>query len=314
QHIPTNVSIQHESAVTHINLSRNIRDQVILSRRADGCTTKEIKLKLLAPFNGISKEQLEQHNNYIRDDTGPWTILHRLSIEELKKSESVLYYQQEDRTVTSNSSQHYYQLTVSDNMWLEQARDYGSFCFSIDAKYDLNNDKAPTYSCSYVSRRFNQGRLKVLQNNVLEVQGHKDFLYYQKNGYDIFLPIEKQIIEKDPFRPSELSRQRRTVIDLPEINNNNTTIDNNVDEDINLSVLNEDSPTILVEDYQYQDAKLVPNIDGISESLSTSSIQFKLNNVEQSMDWNRKEFAKECKLRNIRLDDDDTVNAIKIIS
>ncbi|KAF0434974.1 hypothetical protein F8M41_004829 [Gigaspora margarita] len=110
------------------------------------------------------------------------------------------------------------------------------------------------------------------------------------------------------------------------------------DEDINLSVLNEDSPTILVEDYLYQDAKLVPNIDGISESLSTSSIQFKLNNVEnfesvplsrrrkiensaleklfeeQSMDWNRKEFAKECNLRNIRLDDDDTVNAIKIIS
>ncbi|CAG8766783.1 13402_t:CDS:2, partial [Gigaspora rosea] len=59
QHIPTNVFTQHESAVTHLNLSRNIRDQVILSRRADGCTMKEIKLKLLAPFNGISKEQLE---------------------------------------------------------------------------------------------------------------------------------------------------------------------------------------------------------------------------------------------------------------
>ncbi|CAG8786094.1 3087_t:CDS:2, partial [Gigaspora rosea] len=122
QHIPTNVSIQHKSAIMRLNLT---------------------------PFNGISKEQLEQHNkyrtdicnerklqqllerndSYIRDDTGPWTILHRLIIEELKKSGSVLYYQQEDQTVASNSSQHYYQLTVSNNIWLEQARDYGSFCF-----------------------------------------------------------------------------------------------------------------------------------------------------------------------------------------
>ncbi|RIB06759.1 hypothetical protein C2G38_2046542 [Gigaspora rosea] len=228
-----------------------------------------------------------------------------------------------------------------------------------------------------------------IKNNIIysgsDEEAYAEILYqYQKNGYDIFLPIKKQIIEKDPFRPSELPRQRRTVIDLPEINNNNTTIDNNrlnnyadgiivSDEDINLSVLNEDSPAILVEDYQYQDAKLVPDIDndGISESLSTSSIQFKSNNIdnnnipysieqrhakrtqnnkrkpalgysnlykensesvplsqqkkiensalkklfeEQSIDWNRKEFAKECNLRNIRLDDDDIVNATKIIS
>jgi len=166
QHIPTNIPIQHEGAITRLNLRRSIRDQVILSRRADGCTAKEVKLKLLAPFNGASKEQLEieekygtnvcnekklqqlleRNNKYIRGDLGPWTILHGLIIDELKKNDSVLYYQQEDQAAPLNSPQHYYQLTVSDNMWLEQARDYGSFCFGIDAKYDLNNDRAPIHA------------------------------------------------------------------------------------------------------------------------------------------------------------------------
>ncbi|RIB10832.1 hypothetical protein C2G38_2043175 [Gigaspora rosea] len=31
-------------------------------------------------------------------------------------------------------------------MWLEQARDHGSFCFGIDAKYDLNNNRAPVHT------------------------------------------------------------------------------------------------------------------------------------------------------------------------
>ncbi|CAG8831893.1 37845_t:CDS:2, partial [Gigaspora margarita] len=55
QHMPTNVSIHHESAVTYLNLSRTIRDQVILSQHTDGCKAKEIKLKLLTPFNGLPK-------------------------------------------------------------------------------------------------------------------------------------------------------------------------------------------------------------------------------------------------------------------
>ncbi|CAG8507221.1 8491_t:CDS:2 [Scutellospora calospora] len=132
QHIPTNIFIQHESAVTCLNLSRTIRDQVILSRRADGHTAKEIKLKLLAPFNGASKEQLEQQEKY--------------GTNIFKEKGFVLYYQQEDQSFPSNSPEHYYQLTISDNMWLEQARNYGSFCFGIDAKYDLNNDRAPIHS------------------------------------------------------------------------------------------------------------------------------------------------------------------------
>ncbi|CAG8734118.1 20327_t:CDS:1 [Gigaspora margarita] len=43
QHISTNVSIQHEGAITHLNLKRSIRDQIILSQRADGCMAKKVK-------------------------------------------------------------------------------------------------------------------------------------------------------------------------------------------------------------------------------------------------------------------------------
>ncbi|CAG8834464.1 28197_t:CDS:1, partial [Gigaspora margarita] len=64
QHMSTNISIHHESAVIHLNLSRTIRDQVILSRHADGYTAKEIKLKLLTPFNGVSREQLKQQKKH----------------------------------------------------------------------------------------------------------------------------------------------------------------------------------------------------------------------------------------------------------
>ncbi|CAG8836308.1 12110_t:CDS:1, partial [Gigaspora margarita] len=64
QHIPMNISIQHKSTITCLNLSRNIRDQVILNRHANKSTAKEIKLKLLAPFNGTSREQLEKQEKY----------------------------------------------------------------------------------------------------------------------------------------------------------------------------------------------------------------------------------------------------------
>ena len=35
---------------------------------------------------------------------------------------------------------------MSDDLWLQQARDFGSFCFGVDGKYDLNSDSAPVLS------------------------------------------------------------------------------------------------------------------------------------------------------------------------
>jgi hypothetical protein len=61
----------------------------------------------------------------------------------LKERGVVLHYQQADIDASQERAKHYYQLTLSDDLWLEQARDHGAFCFGIDGKYDLNSDGAP---------------------------------------------------------------------------------------------------------------------------------------------------------------------------
>ncbi|CAG8836935.1 25725_t:CDS:1, partial [Racocetra persica] len=60
--------------------------------------------------------------------------------------DAILYYQQPNMNVPENNSDHYYQLTLSDDLWLQQTRDFGSFCFGIDGKYDLDSDGAPILS------------------------------------------------------------------------------------------------------------------------------------------------------------------------
>jgi len=59
----------------------------------------------------------------------------------LKPKGYVLYYQQPD---LSNAADRYYQLTVSDEFWLKNGRDYGQYYLGIDGKYDLNIDQAPS--------------------------------------------------------------------------------------------------------------------------------------------------------------------------
>ncbi|CAG8839480.1 1888_t:CDS:2, partial [Gigaspora margarita] len=110
-YVPQNV-IQKITILSQINLSQEARDLVITSRRADKCTAKEIKMKLLLPYNDNSRTQSQ---------VGPWTTVHELVNSMLKEKCVVLYYQQAD---------------------LEQARDFGSFCLGIDGKYDLNSNRA----------------------------------------------------------------------------------------------------------------------------------------------------------------------------
>ncbi|CAG8694776.1 2596_t:CDS:2, partial [Gigaspora rosea] len=140
-HVPQNV-IQEITIPSRINLSREARDLVITSRRADKRTIKEIKMKLLLPYNGVSQHELKKPIYQV----GPWTTVHELVNSVLKQKGVVLYYQQADINASEDSSNRYYQLTLSDDLWLEQARDCGSFCFGIDGKYDLNTDRAPVLS------------------------------------------------------------------------------------------------------------------------------------------------------------------------
>ncbi|RHZ89429.1 hypothetical protein Glove_14g63 [Diversispora epigaea] len=162
-HHPTNILNTGNQQVTRINLTRQIRDKIIVDRRADHLSTKNIKGKLLVSLNGAKKEELSEalsnnkevcnnkklksfivrEDRRLKENTGPWTILHYLIEEVLKPKGYVLYYQQPDLSKPEDSAEHYYQLTVSDDFWLYNGRDFGQFCFGIDGKYDLNNDRAP---------------------------------------------------------------------------------------------------------------------------------------------------------------------------
>ena len=94
-------------------------------------------------FDNKLKQLIARDDKRLKDNSGPWTILHYLVNEVLKPKGYVLHYQQPDISSSENSSQRFYQLTLSDDLWLKNARDFGQSCIGIDGKYDLNIDRAP---------------------------------------------------------------------------------------------------------------------------------------------------------------------------
>jgi hypothetical protein len=135
-HIPSNIIINTTPKITRLNLLRSVRDNVLLSRRADHRSSKGIKSKLLASMNGANEEILSQELNNqkvictdnklkqfiacndkrLKDNSGPWTILHYLIIEILKPKGYVLYYQRPNTSFSEDPSQQFYQLTLSDDL------------------------------------------------------------------------------------------------------------------------------------------------------------------------------------------------------
>ncbi|CAG8542009.1 16574_t:CDS:2 [Cetraspora pellucida] len=73
----------------------------------------EIALKLLAPYNNTSKTDLRY-----------MCKTNQLVTTELKKQGKVIYYQCNDTSISENCSKYYYQLTVSDDIWLQQGQDF----------------------------------------------------------------------------------------------------------------------------------------------------------------------------------------------
>ncbi|CAG8737945.1 3245_t:CDS:2, partial [Racocetra fulgida] len=59
-HYPTNMVNVSVPQITRINLTCQVRDQIITNRRADHQTTKAIKGKLLYPLNGANEEDLNE--------------------------------------------------------------------------------------------------------------------------------------------------------------------------------------------------------------------------------------------------------------
>ena len=165
-HLPHNFPDAQPPHVTRINLDLSTRDMVLKSRRADHHTAKEIKIKMLAPLNGASEEKIKEalnnqqklcsnnklrklisrDNKQLKENIGPWTILHNLVENILKPKGFVLHYQIANPNEHENCSARYYQLTVSDEFWLRNGRDFGKVCIGIDGKYDLNIDHAPILS------------------------------------------------------------------------------------------------------------------------------------------------------------------------
>jgi hypothetical protein len=127
-HLPQNVLNSHIPSVSKINLTREIRDKIILNRRSDYNTIKEIKMKLLTPYNSANEETLKaalneqceicndvklrrfvkRDDRRLKENSGPWTILHYLVTEVFKLKGYVLYYQQPDPLAPENHSDHYY--------------------------------------------------------------------------------------------------------------------------------------------------------------------------------------------------------------
>jgi hypothetical protein len=165
-HLPHNFTINQLPHVTRINLDLATRDMILKSRRADHHTAKGIKMKILAPLNGASEEKIREALNdkqkvcsneklrkliarddkRFKDNAGPWTILHNMIEKILKPNGFVLYYQIANPDEPEGSPARYYQLTVSDEFWLRNGRDYGKICVGLDGKYDLNIDRAPVLS------------------------------------------------------------------------------------------------------------------------------------------------------------------------
>lgn len=162
-HLPQSYISAPIPNTSKLNLSRQTRDNIIVNRRADHKTAKEVKAKLLAPYNNANEEELKdalknqrvicndkklrsfimRDDRRIKENAGPWTILHYMVFDLLKPQGFVLYYQQPDLSKSENSIDHYYQLTLSHDLWLKNGKNFGQFCIGIDGKYDLNNDKAP---------------------------------------------------------------------------------------------------------------------------------------------------------------------------
>ncbi|RIB06403.1 hypothetical protein C2G38_2046819 [Gigaspora rosea] len=139
-HVLQNI-IQETNALSRINLNREARDLAIKSHRADKCTTKEIKMKLLAPYNNALQNELEHlynSQNFICDDIKLQQLIERDSLHARKQIGPWT-----NMNAPEDNPEHYYQLTLRDNLWLQQACNFGSFCFGINSKYDLNSDNAP---------------------------------------------------------------------------------------------------------------------------------------------------------------------------
>src|SRR6266498_578261 len=150
-HAPLNIIVNLTPKIERLNLLKSVRDNVLLSRRADHRNAKGIKSKLLASMNGANEGTLSQaltnqrtiytdnklkqlvarDDRRLKDHIGSWTILHNLIVENLKPKGYILYYQQPNLSFPEDSPQRFYQLTLSDEFWLKNTYGLISLIFNF---------------------------------------------------------------------------------------------------------------------------------------------------------------------------------------
>src|SRR6266542_4186725 len=59
-HTPSNIIVNSTPKIKRLNLLKSVRNNVLLNRKVDHKSAKEIKLKLLASMNGANEETLSQ--------------------------------------------------------------------------------------------------------------------------------------------------------------------------------------------------------------------------------------------------------------
>ncbi|CAG8738871.1 13413_t:CDS:2 [Cetraspora pellucida] len=127
-----------ESKLGRINLSLQTRDMAIAARHGHHTSGMEIALKVLFPYNNANEINLRHVHKSGKD------LCNEQQLKRLLKEMIIDYMKM--LASSKNSLEYYYQLTLSDELWLSQGHDYGQFCFEIDGKYDLYNEGAPVLS------------------------------------------------------------------------------------------------------------------------------------------------------------------------
>ncbi|KAF0438404.1 proteophosphoglycan ppg4 [Gigaspora margarita] len=139
---PVRLIIEGNHVLQNVIQEITIPSQINLSRENSICD--DVKLC----------QFIERDNSHTRSQVGPWTTVYELVNSVLKEKGVVLYYQQADINASEDSSNHYYQLTLSNDLWLEQARDFGSFALVSMAKLSTGLEFMRILNCAPVWRPF----------------------------------------------------------------------------------------------------------------------------------------------------------------
>ncbi|CAG8591006.1 7080_t:CDS:2 [Ambispora gerdemannii] len=116
-HLPSHMIMSETSQISRINLTREKRDKIIISRHADHKTTKEIKGKLLTSLNNADENKLREALSNSREICDNKTLKRFITRENRRLNDNT------DLSKPEKTAEYYYQSTVSDEFWLKNGRD-----------------------------------------------------------------------------------------------------------------------------------------------------------------------------------------------